>query len=122
LLLKNIIKKGRQLLDEGSDHPTHHKLHDLWPIAKGITIKIWNITDPQEFKLIDHVITEFSNADPASMSFRYSNDKNGNKPNPTLTYINLRHFGETIDNISSYLDGINVGINDFLKQKPYTSD
>lgn len=36
LQIKQIIYVGRRLLDKSGGHPTHHKLSDLWPLAKGL--------------------------------------------------------------------------------------
>lgn len=111
LILKSVIKSARQLLrTEEQGHPTHHKLKDLWPLAKELRKKIWNEEHPSEFQFIDHVINEFTDYDPNSMAFRYPEDKQGSKPNEELRHINTRHLAEQIDKASSILWGIEFGI------------
>ncbi|MCP5195925.1 MAG: hypothetical protein H6974_03900 [Gammaproteobacteria bacterium] len=117
LLLKRIINNSRQLLNNESGYPKNHKIDNLWHLVKDLARQVWQEKDPEEFKLIDHIIKELSEADPESMSFRYPEDKNGKKSNPDILHINLRYFGQTINEISSILDGIDAGISHDLNQK-----
>ncbi|MEA5534158.1 hypothetical protein [Crocosphaera sp. XPORK-15E] len=117
LLLKDIINNGHQLLNNEIGHPKHHEIDKLWLLVKDIVNKVSPEEDPEEFKLIDHVIKELSEADPKSMSFRYSKDKSGQKSNPGLSCINLRHLGQTIDEVSSFLYCIRTDISHSLDQQ-----
>lgn len=111
LILKSIIKSARNLLQtEEQGHPTHHKIKDLWPLAKGLRKKVWNENPPVEFEFIDHVIAEYSKYDPDSMAFRYPENKQGTKPNENIKHINTRHLAENIEKASEILWDIQYGI------------
>lgn len=113
LLLKFIIDVGRQL-ENKNGYPTHHRIENLWPEAKGIIRKMWPGGDPEEMKLTDHVIKELSSVDPESMCFRYPESKDGEKYIPDITHINLRHLGQTIDTVGTFLEGVLMGIGNHL--------
>ena len=111
LRLKEIIREGRRLLEEPRGFPMHHRIHDLWPIAKKIIEKVFVDEDAkQNYEFAEHVFAEFSNYDPESFSFRYPTDKNGNNPLSGLTHINVRHLAETIDLLAKILEGASAGI------------
>lgn len=117
LLLKVIIDTGRRLLDEGTGFPTHHKLNNLWPLAKGIIKKVWSAGDPKEFAFVEHIINEISLVDPGSMSFRYPKDKEGKSSLPNITHINTRHLCEMINKASDLLVGVKMAIDQYLEHK-----
>lgn len=113
LLLKRIIKSGRKhLATQEQGYPTHHKLKDLWSLAKSLRKEIWNENHPSEFEIVDHVISEYTLYDPASMAFRYPENKKGGKPNEKLKHINTRHLFEFIEKASSILWGVELCINE----------
>ena len=61
LRLKEIIKHGRILLEEGNDFPKHHKIWDLWCTAKRIITKVFeNENEPLNLEYTEHVIREFN--------------------------------------------------------------
>jgi len=109
LRLKEVIRSGRVLLDEGKSFPHHHKIKSLWQTAKGIINKVFpNDSKSPELLLVEHLITEFANLDPDSFAFRYPMDKTGNNPLEGMYHINLRHlfncinkFGDVIELISN---------------------
>jgi len=111
LLLKNIIKSARKALGTNEQgHPTHHKILNLWPLAKDLRKQIWGKDHPIEFKFVDHVIKEFSVYDPDSMAFRYPENKEGTIPNQGLKHINTRLLAESIAKSSNTLWDIQHGI------------
>jgi hypothetical protein len=124
LRLKEIIREGRKLLEEPGDFPMHHRIHELWPIAKTIIEKVFeNEEGKPDFGFVEHVLAEFSNYDPESFSFRYPTDKKGNNPLSGLTHINVRHLAETINRLAEILDGASVGISVYRdwKNEMYSS-
>jgi hypothetical protein len=66
---------------------------------------------PDDIHGIDDYISQISEIDPNSYSLRYAHSKKGSPSLPkSLTHINLRHFGEMMDRLASYLWGIDVGM------------
>ncbi len=107
LRLKEIINSGRMLLGEGRGFPQHHKISSLYETAKEIIKEVYSGEELPDLSLVDHVVSEYSDIDPDSFSFRYPFDKSGRNVLGCITHINLRHlsniikeFGEVIDNIS----------------------
>lgn len=115
LQVKKIIDTGRKLLTADGGHPKHHKLHDLWPLAKGILRQIWpNESDPPEFKSVDNFINQFSRIDPDSTAFRYPKQKTG-KPSLTgIQHINLQRLAESVHSFSEFLDVAASALDDYL--------
>ena len=111
LRLKEIIKEGRILLEEGNDFPKHHKIWDLWCVAKNISIKVFeNENEPPELDYAEHVIKEFSQIDPDSFAFRYPTTKQGDKTLEGVIHINIRRLAEHIERLAKDLEGISTGI------------
>jgi hypothetical protein len=72
LRLKEIIKEGRALIEDGHGYSKNHKIWDLWCTAKKICIKAFENEDyPPKFDYVEHVIKEFYQIDPESFAFRY---------------------------------------------------
>lgn len=118
LTLKQIIVAGKELLDEGFDHPLTHNLLDLWGIAKGLVRKIWkDRNDPDEFSLIDHFLSEFSSVDRDSMAFRYPQTRTGEHSLPDIYHINLYHLAECVHSSTAFLDGTASAISGFVNWK-----
>lgn len=92
LRLKEIIREGQILLEEGNAFPTHHKICDLWSDAKKIAMKTSDIiageSEPPNLEYAEHVIKEFSNIDPDSISFRYPTTRKGDK--------NIKSWNQTV--------------------------
>ena len=124
LQLKKIIDTGGQLLFDTAGYPKHHKLHDLWPLAKDILRQTWpNAADPPEFRAIDSFIDQFSQIDHDSTAFRYPHQKAGKqqpvgKPSLVgLRHINLRNLAECVHSFSDFLEGAACGLTDYLDHK-----
>ena len=115
LQLKLIISTGRKLLTVTGGHPKHHKLHNLWQLAKAILRQTWpNAPEPPEFKKIDNFIDQFSEIDHDSTAFRYPRQKAGNPSLDGIRHINLRNLAECVHSFSDFLDGAASGLIDYL--------
>lgn len=111
LRLKEIIREGRILLEEGWDFPKHHRIWNLWHTAKRISIKVFeNEDESPSLDYAEHVIREFSRIDSDSFAFRYPTTRQGDTTLQGITHINIRRMAEHIGNLSRDLDGISAGI------------
>lgn len=111
LRLKAIIKEGHALLEERGGFPAHHKIWDLWCVAKKISTRVFaNEKEPPVFDCVEHVIREFARIDSGSFAFRYPTTKRGDKTLEGVTHINIRRMAEHIDRLSRDLEGISTGI------------
>lgn len=110
LRLKEIIREGGILLDLGKDFEPHHDLLKLWCTAKEIAKKVFEGDDSTDLKYTEHVITEFSQIDPDSFSFRYPETKKGDNSLDGIRGINIRRVSEHVEELSKDLEGISFGI------------
>ncbi|MDH4028383.1 MAG: hypothetical protein OEU95_06100 [Nitrospirota bacterium] len=118
LRLKEIIRTGRELLDEGRSFPQHHKIKTLWPTAKTILNEVYkDDTDSPDLLFVEHIIMEFSSLDPESFAFRYPFDKFGVNPLEGIYHINLRHLYDCINNFSEVIESASTGMSVYLDFK-----
>lgn len=119
LRLKEIIREGNRLLDNPRDDPHHHELQKLWPIVKKIIKKIWPDGDSSLFKFIDPLIREFSKVDPHSISFRFSETKDGRDPLANMSHLSINGFAEKMGRISDFLAGVSAAICEYNQPHNY---
>lgn len=103
LTLKHMIASARELEHEGRGYPKHHNLCDLWTEAERLISKHYGDESPDELSHLGRCIDEFHSCDPASFSFRYPTDKQGNRNLMGLKHVNLRNLKETMDRIHNLL-------------------
>jgi hypothetical protein len=119
LILKEVIKKGNGLLDiyENVSEHTHHKIIDLWQKCKKIIKDVWPEGSSDDLDAVDDCLTQFYKVDPTSMSFRYPTDKKGNPIITGIKHINLRNLAEIMERISTFFEGVETGISEYLSLK-----
>jgi len=117
LRLKDIIKLGIELYAIDKEMLKHHDILKLWILAKKTLKKAWPKGDHTDLDIIEGCIKEYAEADPFSVSFRYSEDKKGNKTLEGISHINLRNLADAIERISSLLDGSSCGLSEELDLK-----
>jgi hypothetical protein len=119
LRLKEVIRSGRQLLDEPGAFPQHHKIQHLWDCALAILKKVFaEDPEPPDFlSIASHVVAEFSKLDPDSFTFRYPLDKQGANPLEAVTHINLRRVAEYVDAFAEVMDAGSMALSVYLNHK-----
>jgi hypothetical protein len=100
LILKYIVLVGRRLRHERDRAPTHHRLETLWGDCKAIAREREVDLPRTECALVDEVITEMAELDPASDLFRYPLTKTETFPFPE----ELRQFAP--DTLASRLASV----------------
>lgn len=114
LFLKNLINKGNAIRDLKMDRPNHHKIDLLWLTLK----KLLDNKIHKEYDLVEHVISELAEADPASLNFRYPTDKNGNNSSSGISnIINLRYLCLMINQCHEKLDRLHTGWDGLINMK-----
>jgi hypothetical protein len=120
LALKRIIRQAPYLVERPltkleNDHLEQHRLDWLWqdfkPMAAAISKAAgWDELPAEDVAGIDDYIRQLYEVDPRSYSLRYAHSKKGDPSLPReLTHINLRHFGELMERLSNYLEGLEAG-------------
>ena len=103
LKLKEIIRFGIKLHDFEYGLPTHHKLDQLWTLARGILNK--ESASQADLTVVGSCIAELVAVDPLSQAFRYPVDKQGkDSVVQEQVMINVRHLKEIMAKMASFLD------------------
>lgn len=115
LSLKEIISSGQCLLGGDTGFPQHHKISNLYGEAKKIIKKVFSsLSYHPDLSFIDHVISEYAQIDPQSISFRYPRDKDGKNMLEGIIHINLRHLSENIKRFGEEIDSISMAMPEYL--------
>lgn len=81
----------------------------------------WEEIDAAHIEGIDEYIRQLSELDAESFSFRYSHSKKGKQSLPrNLKNVNLRHFGELMRMLASYLYGMDEAVSWLFDTKAET--
>lgn len=121
LVLKRIIRQSpylidRALTDAELKHLKRHRLDDLWrdfkPMAGTISRAAgWDELRPDDVEGIEDYVRQITEIDPDSYSLRYAHSQKGDPSLPKdFMHINLRHFGEVMERMADYLDGLEVAV------------
>jgi hypothetical protein len=121
LVLKRIIRQSpylidRQLTEDERKHLDRHRLDLLWwdfkPMAGAISkAACWNELRSEDVEGIEDYVRQITEIDPDSYSLRYSHSKKGDPLLPKdFTHINLRHFGDVMERMADYLNGLEAAV------------
>ena len=121
LVLKRIIRQSPYLIERPlttaeEKNLDGHRLDLLWrdfkPMAGAISQAAgWNELRPEDVEGIEHYIDQITEIDPNSYSLRYAHSKEGVPLLPDdFTHINLRHFGELMERMADYLNGLEAAM------------
>lgn len=121
LQIKQIIRTGRRLLDKDGDVPPHHKLADLWPLAKSLIREAEpNQPDPSEFRAVDTFIRQFASVDYDAQAFRFptkSKSSGGGRSLDGVTHISLTGLRDVVEPLASFLWGCDSWLSEILQFK-----
>jgi hypothetical protein len=112
LQLKCIVRMGQILGNRPEDVPCHHRLMDLWTLARLELEIVWPTGDRDTLDAAQECIAEFERVDPRNTAFRYLTDLRGGLALKGVDTIDLDHLAQVMDRIgtffSSVLDGMNM--------------
>ena len=124
--MKEIIKNGRDLIDEPPNFSKGHDLIQLWGECKRILKKLEGWTEYNElddetrrnYLTIDHFIKEIG-IDNYAQSFRYPVDRDGNPllSSQQIQTLNVHNLAIVVKWLSFLLEGISTGIDEERKNK-----
>lgn len=108
LTLKDLIRRGNNLLDAPVKQENTHSLGALWKDCQTILERAGmpvNVPELPESLTFEACIMQFGKVDPAGESFRYPEKKNGNPilP-PALDSIDLTTLRLTVSQMSFFLE------------------
>lgn len=119
LLLKQVIRGARHLIDERDDFPDGHKLNILWSTCKPILRRIWS--DDPAYTTIEGTIKKLCVLDPEGEAFRYpvTSKKTGRVPtlDTDLRFLDLGTLVEDVIVVIDLLAGADTGIDVYLDAK-----
>lgn len=120
LLLKQVIRAGRRLIDEPGDFPDGHRLNNLWETCRPILKRIWP-TDPA-YATVETTVLSLCELDPEGEAFRYpvGTKKRGVRSatlNSDLRQLDLGALVQDVLEVIDLLDGADTGIDAYLEAK-----
>lgn len=127
LRLKHLSRDAAKILDSKYSIPKTHKLDQLWnellKLIRSIEKQFGSMGDDTPVKTAGMVIKKIVEIDGGSFAFRYPVDTSNQPSIPhDVKYINVRHYKEQIEEVSSLLEGMDVIIgqledmkNEYLK-------
>lgn len=105
LRFKDILVYGQLLSGQQAQWLLGHPLDDLWAETQKIVKATYGADVPQEFAKVEECVTDLTQLDADSQSFRYPRDKNG-RPMFEHIVIGLKTLHVTIGSIGDCLDEI----------------
>jgi hypothetical protein len=124
--MKEIIKNGRDLIDNPLKTPQGHDLVYLWGECKKILKELdgWNDYSQmdeesrQNYLVMDHFIKEIA-IDPYAQSFRYPVDKKGKilLGDQRIKSLNVHNLAIVVRWMSLCFEGFSTGIDEYRKTK-----
>lgn len=116
LQLKSVLAQLRALSDLPVQAQHHHKIDQLWGMAKKLMLKEF----PDERSNLAHVgqvIVQLAEFDPDGQEFRYATRRDGAETLPGVDRINLVAFHEAMLGVANYLDATDTGVSETLSTK-----
>lgn len=102
--------------DQKAPIPRHHRVDDLWKLARPYVVRHWPNGPESELKKLDEHIGELARNDRDSYVFRYTVNKEGQPALPqTLFHIGVVEFREVSNKTADLLEGISSGLNEALQ-------
>lgn len=119
LLLKQVTRAERRLVEEPGDFPDSHRLDVLWSTCKAVLKRIWP-SDPSYAK-VETVITSLCELDPEGESFRYpvTTKRQGRAMtlDSDLRHLDLGALVADVVDVIELLDGADTGIDVYMGAK-----
>jgi hypothetical protein len=123
LAMKDILRNGKQLLQEPGDYLQSHDLKPLWEGVRPILEKVWPEGPKKDLNNVWAIIKQFHDVDPKSDAFRFPEGKKGEKPLKHISHINLRILGSVMEKLYNFFGGCMMGIDEYLSaQREAESD
>ncbi len=92
--------------------------HDLMVLWRDLLPKLKRVDDRTDWAGVEHVIREFNEIDIGSFAFRYPVLSDGATPSlPDVHGVNLGVIRDRIHEVSGLLDGMSMGLSEYLSQK-----
>ena len=120
LQLKGLITTARKYFDEETTSaPGHHKIMDLWNLAKGYVRRADpDRPDPEQFLSIDTFLKEFTSLDYDAQSFRFATDSKGNASFVSESQIDLQKLQAVTKDTFFFIGGCDDWLHECLDAGP----
>jgi hypothetical protein len=115
VMLKQLIRDARRLLDEDGAVPGTHNLDALWDMAEPLLRRLQD--SPDTYRSVRSSLARFNELDPRSDSFRYPVDKTGAAHLPGLYSIDLGQVRAVVERLAGFLDGASSAVQADLDAK-----
>lgn len=119
LSLKDIIRELKPLFGQSSGFPGHHRIVDLWTVARELLTKFVKTDSsaekdilPDDLNIIEDIIYRFNEVDPNSTAFRYPEDRHGNASLAGVEMINIKELRDLMIGLHDQLVKIDFYIHE----------
>ena len=127
LNVKYLVREGNRLLDVAPMSKTGfsggHDLPFLWKECKAVLVQIGSHYPELQISkdvlnAVGQLLTEFSQMDQGSDSFRYPVDRDNNLSTPgDQKLINVRHLAEVMQKLATFFEAASAALLDYLDLK-----
>jgi hypothetical protein len=114
--MKELLISLSALYDEQRPALSMHDLGTLWGRLRPLIERNGSATKG-DLRRTDHIVHEFAKKDPTSESFRYQEDKKGNRLLADVSLMNIPHVNATMKNISEILEAVSMSVDVELDNK-----
>ena len=105
LSLKHMIFLGNKISKDEFRLPEHHRIDALWSEARKILEEMNSGSPKKVLDAVESCLKELARRDPTGEAFRYPMDLKRRHYFEKQEQVNLRHFRETMEKISSLFEG-----------------
>jgi len=107
--MKELLISLSALYDEARPRLSVHDLGTLWGRLSPLVVRNGSATEA-DLRRIDRIVREFAKKDPRSESFRYHEDKKGNRWLADVSLINVPRVNATMKDVSDALEGVSNSV------------
>jgi hypothetical protein len=117
LRLKEIIERGKCLLDDPSKWERNHNLIYLWGEARKILSSVYPEDSVNDLECAELLIHQVASVDSDSFAFRYPTTKSGEDFDLGYESISIKQFSKGIVEVGTFLGSATFGISVYLRHK-----
>jgi hypothetical protein len=118
LMLKGLIKIGRQLRDRTSAYPNdEHKILLLWQECKPLLEFACPDGNQADTTTVENLICEFAKFDPLGLASRYGEHQDGKPTIKDRRQFSLTNMREVMNGLSGFLEGSYDCMHDLLQHQ-----
>jgi hypothetical protein len=114
--MKELLISLSALYDEERPPLSMHDLGTFWGRLRPVIERHGSATRAN-LRRADHIVRDFAKVDPTSQSFRYEQDKRGNRSLADISHINVPVLNAAMKGLSEILEAVSMSVSVELEFK-----